>query len=643
MAAPKTIPFGQIDTTMSSPPQTIPFATTPPPDAQIQPNSYGATFQSTGNESLIGGASKLVGNIPSSAYQFGKGALNFLNPLNTVKSLSQIPSEFSHLVQESGGVGQALGATAKELLPSAYGALVPKATQQVISGDFQGARKTLQEDPVGQILPYILGAKAAAEKAGVGSQFDNTISKLAKPVTAPAEAVTNAVKTGVGASTKFAVAQATGLSPETISKVVSDPKAFTREAQATLDRGTLANEVKSALDTKRATLKETGSGYQPIREAPTPIGVGVDWLASTIKETTGLKLKNGQFETSAGSSIRDAKDVRALQNLYDTHKPTFTRGAATTNEFLNLRTDLSGLAKFEREITKSKPLENLSAIIRGKLNTAYRSKIPGLEAVDTQFSSQISELNNLQKGILDKSGNLTDTGINKIANATGKGKDLLLGKLEEITPGITGKIKTLKAIEDIKNAGGQKVGTYARAGGLVGGIATMNPYLIVGSILSIPEIAVPILRGIGMAKPLIDSTLKNLGVAGNTVNDLPTSASSILKKDVTEIKPQLGMSVKASIPEPVKIANKLSAGEYKTIQDYLYEASNSKVSPETYTKLNDILDSHGIEKITDKHPAFSNEQSKIDYLNAITDNYDNPVQPRIPKGQTKGGRYDKKK
>lgn len=492
-----------------------------------------ATFPSAGNESVGGGILKTLGNIPSSTLGFVKNAISTFNPINTVKTISQIPSEFSHLVEESGGVKNAIGAAQKEVGPSIYGALVPKATQQVIKGDFQGARVTLQNDPVGQILPFLLLGKTAAEEAGVGGQFDTAVRKLASPVTDlttnVASKVIDVTKDIAPKAAKFFTSQATGLSPETITKVISDPESFTKEAQATLDRGALANDIKTNLDTRQATLKETGSGYSPIRESQTPIGVSPDWLTKTIEQTTGLKLIDGQWKADAASSIRDTKDVRAIQSLYDTHQPVFDRGAATTNEFLNLRTDLGSLAKVDRELSRSGPLEKLSGVVRGKLNSEYRGKIPNLGPLDQQFSSQIEELNRLQKGILDKDGNLTDTGINRIANAAGKGKDLLLTRLEEISPGITGKIKTLKAIEDIKNSGGPKVGTYARAGGLVTGLVTLNPYLIAGSILAMPDIAVPLLRGIGMAEPKVSSTLKLLGVPFKAANNFPEIVQSKLQ------------------------------------------------------------------------------------------------------------------
>lgn len=210
----------------------------------------------------------------------------------------------------------------------------------------------------------------------------------------------------------------------------------------------------------------------------------------------------------------------------------------TPNEFLNMRTDLAKLSKFDREITKSGDLESASKGLRANLNNSYRSQIPGLEDTDATYSSQIEELHNLRKGILDSDGNLTDAGINKIANSTNKGRSVFLSKLEEIQPGITSRVKALKAIEDIQNTKGQKVGAYARAategGGAVAAIATGNLPALIGviatTILSSPEVAIPLIRAYGHIKGLTSGVVEALKSGGSKVNNLPQGAPSLLGK-----------------------------------------------------------------------------------------------------------------
>lgn len=179
-------------------------STTDQPQTPTLPTTIPSTadhsvFPAKEDDSLLGGLGKLIGNIPGSAYNFAKGAIGALNPLNTIKTLSQIPEEFQHLVQESGGVGNALGATAKELLPTAYHQLVPESTQEGVKAlagfgknpgqiaptlanlipgvnvptqydpnidqPLSNARRIIDNDPVGQIAPFLLAGEGAAKVA----------------------------------------------------------------------------------------------------------------------------------------------------------------------------------------------------------------------------------------------------------------------------------------------------------------------------------------------------------------------------------------------------------------------------------------------------------------------------------------------
>ena len=74
----------------------------------------------------------------------------------------------------------------------------------------------------------------------------------------------------------------------------------------------------------------------------------------------------------------------------------------------------------------------MAKLTRGRFNEAYRPQLKGLDLLDKEFGAQIAELSRLSKGFVDKNGNLTDAAINRIANATGKGKDLLLIVLKKL-------------------------------------------------------------------------------------------------------------------------------------------------------------------------------------------------------------------
>lgn len=330
----------------------------------------------------------------------------------------------------------------------------------------------------------------------------------------------------------------------------------------------------SALKTARTAL-ETRSKAETV---PHTVKVKANDLDRMIKDTTGLAVEKGQLRTTGSASIRDSADVRALQNFYNTWGPEFAKGNLTTTEYLNMRADLAKLAKFERELTESAALENLSGIMRAKFNEKYRKQIPGLEELDAKFGPMAGEFNTLKKGFIDKDGNLTDAAINRIANAGGKGKDLQLARLEEIAPGITQKIRTLKAIEDIQNI--HKVGTYTKAaiegGGLVGGIATGNLPLIAGSIVAIifsqPEAAVRMIRAYGNTKALAGEVLKQIG-AGTT---------AALNKDVRELNVSAGLSMKdVSGGKPSAFGKKAGAPQTLEEQAKMHKSAEDFVKAQT--------------------------------------------------------------
>lgn len=538
----------------------------------------GAFFPAVTGDSPLSAGLKTAGNLPGSAFNFAKGAVQSVNPVNILNTMSQIPGAFSGLVGESGGIGNAIAATAKELPGAAYNALVPQFGKDLVTaagGFFTGnsqktdeglsaAQRDVTNDPVGSIAPFVFAAQGGAkllDKTGITADasgaLDRGISMAAKPVTAPASYAFGKAADLVSGTTKYLTAKATGFNPETISQIIEDPGSFTQDKISAATRGALGQEVAGKLTDRIDTLGDTGTAYNTVRAGTEPVKVDSGFLADALERATGLKLDVMKEGTGLGKFVSDAKsavdsptDIAKVQRLYEAWQPYFDKGELTADDFLTLRSKLATIANYEG-IGKSAPLEKAAADIRSSLNTEFRDqiKLPKLGAdevaaykaahggaeppstlseVDADYSSQATELKALKKGILDKDGNLTDTAINRIANAAGKGKDQLLARLEDISPGITMKIRQLKAIEDIQNI--HKVGTYAKAtiegGGLVGGIATGNIPLIAASIaalvLSQPEVAVRMIRSYGSyAKPLAGSVLGVLKKGTSAVNNLP--------------------------------------------------------------------------------------------------------------------------
>ena len=550
---------------------------------------------------------KTVGNVLPSAWNFARGAI--LSPYRSIKNILKIPGEIGELKKGKEKVEQSRTETARmqnELIEeykqkksrgedvsrletffkgqgidsskiqipkktkSAFGQIageLPEAAKAVIPSavpNFIGAlsdttlgtklvsdkqltetQRKFTADPFGEIFPWLAGGKFVAGKLGKTKAFDTAISKTASPVIKTAKYI----KSKVSKTSKFATSQATGLQPKTISGIIKHAKLLNKERLKTdpnFTRGKIGSTVQSAITKRLNKISETGKLYGPIRQSVKTISLSKNWLLDTIKSETGLKIVKGKFKASASSRLRANSDVRAAQSLYNIYKSTFKKGKMTPNEFLNFRSDLANLAKFEREIGISKPIELATKSIRAKFNKEYRSQVAGLEKLDAKYAPQIVRLKELTKGLVDKEGNLKPTAYDTIANSVGKGfkKGELLKTLEELVPGIKKEIKIAKIVEDIQNTSGIKVGAYGRTGLVVGaGLSMGVVQAIVTAILTSPEMAVPILRQFGVLKNsvAVQQVLKAL----KNVNKIPENQMpAILKKDIKQIKVPAGMSIK---------------------------------------------------------------------------------------------------
>jgi hypothetical protein len=172
---------------------------------------YGAFLpSSTTSPSKIGESAKMLSNIPSSAFNFAKGVVDFLNPVSTFGKVKEAVKTFQDTSKELGGAGAAAKAMITGLPEAAYKTVIPEAArgliqagggaltgnEQNIDTGLQTAQRALVNDPVGQIAPFLLAAKGGAsalDKAGVtkgaSAAFDTGISKVAAPVTKSASYV----------------------------------------------------------------------------------------------------------------------------------------------------------------------------------------------------------------------------------------------------------------------------------------------------------------------------------------------------------------------------------------------------------------------------------------------------------------------
>lgn len=329
----------------------------------------------------------------------------------------------------------------------------------------------------------VSGAGAAARTTVAGGRFAKDLVKSGGKAileTKPAQVIKgakDAVKQGVKDADlrDTALAQTTGLNPDTVKVILNRSDDFTKATAEGLSRSNVAEGVWKKLTKRADDLAETGAKYGAIRASGQQVDLGKGWLDDLIK-ANGYEIKDGVVTATTKSASRNSTDVNALQKLYSDWAAKSTMDA---DEFLNLRSDLAEFAKFDRVSGKTAKVEDIAKSIRASLNEKGRPQIDGLKMLDEQFAPEIKEVKALKKEFFDADGNLKDNAINRIANAAGTGRDNLLNRLKKIDPEIEDRVRMVKALEDVALTKGQKVGTYTStivSGGLgFATAATVNP------------------------------------------------------------------------------------------------------------------------------------------------------------------------
>lgn len=309
-----------------------------------------------------------------------------------------------------------------------------------------------------------------------------------------------------GKAAKFTTSQLTGLNPETITTLITNPKAVTQAQAEGLSRLSLAGQVKDAFDERLAQLTSTGKRYEAIRSLPNEVQFMENIPENTLKKF-GITFENGKIVVGPESTPLKSGDRAAIEDFIAQYGDAQKLSA---NGILNVRKALDNMAAYGAE--KSDIAKKIARAMRHEYDAVAKKELPGLAELDAKYAPEARTIKQIRKDFFTPDGELKDAAINKIANSIGKGKDQLLERLERMVPGITQKAQILKAMEDIGAASGQKVGTYMRANPLViGGSFLANPVLGFLSIAaSVPSIAVPIIKSVGMVRGWSSDSVTNL-------------------------------------------------------------------------------------------------------------------------------------
>jgi len=415
-----------------------------------------------------------------------------------------------------------------------------------------------------------LGAEKVAATA-VKQGLEKTAIKGAEIAGEQAAKIGNiAAKTG-----EYGAAQTFGFNPETVRTIIKNPEFFTPEEMAKIDRESVFTKVKNSVDKKLDELSDTGKEYDAIKKLDVKARVSENTITDLLK-SKGIQFEDGKLKVDLGSDIQlSAADSKGLEEVLGLIKG---KTELSAKEVLNLRSRLSTLSKFGEGKTDASKL--IAKEIRSRVDAIAKKEIPGLADLDARFAPEIKRMKNIKKIIFNSDGTVKDSAISRIANLTGKGKEQLLVKIEQIIPGITKDVNILKAIEDVNVASGQKVGTYMRtvAGAGTGALAGGPVGAIIGAILTSPQMGIKILRAYAKYKNIPSNKINGMinkmqsgkKLIDNEVQIMNEAVDNAAKKAgdrLNNIRP--GMSIEdvskkgeGAIPKIAKVETPIQGGKY---------------------------------------------------------------------------------
>lgn len=366
-------------------------------------------------------------------------------------------------------------------------------------------------------------------------------------------------------ATEFGTQQVTGLNLSTIKTVLEAPDAFKAAQDAGLDKLSIAKSLKEGVDNLRAETSEISKAYGPLRQSGQRVKLPEDFLTQQIAKQ-GYDVVDGKITATSKSKSRDPGDVRALQYLYDNWSG---RGELDADEFLNFRSDLAELAKYDRMSGKSADIEAMTREFRKELNTVGRPQVKGLDKLDADMTERKRVLDDIDNILFDKEGNLRDQDINKIFAAGNPGRETRLDVLKTIDPEIEAKLKLARAVSDVEDAMGNKVGTYIRAGFGIGAGIAVNP--IVGFIAFLatnPKTFVRFLQWTAKRFPSLQDNLTSAAKKVQTGDKLNVAENDAVKIAISQQKEVAQEFIKTEEATEVPTASiqKLGSASKSTLQ-----------------------------------------------------------------------------
>lgn len=298
---------------------------------------------------------------------------------------------------------------------------------------------------------------------GVGNKILGKGSKTAGSVAE--EAATGVTKDNLAQKTaKYVYAQQFGLNPDTISTVVEEtmknPETFTQAGREAFRRNNIGRQFGEVLNQRLSDLENFGEAYKPVRDyarkTNTLVEVPDGFITKSFR-SLGLSINpEGKLVRTSVTEPLKASEIAQLQQFMN----FYNKPALSIDEYFAARHMLKDIANnFEGK--NSSYFTKLGERMYGEF-TDFASNVKGLKQLDAKYGEEATILKDFKRYINPETGGLSDYGRSQLANAGNVNNVDRMARIEKVFPGISQKLKIMKAVEDIDLATGQKVGTYNR-------------------------------------------------------------------------------------------------------------------------------------------------------------------------------------
>ena len=301
-----------------------------------QKSPSGATFKANGNESLLSGTAKAVGNIPSSGYNLAKNVTHaVLNPVETTTNIVKT------LVGGGEAAGHAIGigdSSIQRPEEQQFNSFVNSLKERY--GGIENIKKTLIEDPVGaaaDISALLSGGSTAAAKLGLADTA-TTLSKasqITEPIKLASTAKNVAKESTAGkvlsdvSPTSYKIQQgqvvkALELTPGDLANIAkktqNDVTNFV--VKNDLIKGTPEEIVHSLDELRKQRMAEVRGEITNVKTTYSPEQVpsfkkSLDLIASNLKDVSGLESQYAEVNALANKKVLSLEDIQRAKELVD--------------------------------------------------------------------------------------------------------------------------------------------------------------------------------------------------------------------------------------------------------------------------------------------------------------------------------------